>query len=405
MLASGMGAVRELERLEASGRRGAGYGGQRRPLRGPIGSGGPPGMAAPIVEFATGTFTRASAGWYFPTSATQASVGNNVLRTLDDPADTGPMPLFEGARTNSVGRSEQFSNAAWVKVGVTVTANVATVAPDGTTEADRLTYTASATDAISYTFNGTAADNNRAVCSVWLRTEGGTKALRLRIVGKDLSTTDQAITVTNAWQRFVVTTASVGAGAVQPIFTILNDAGATAGGVVAWGAMGEMVGTSSVELYADSYIETTGDIEATRPADSLTWSAGNATAIYAALNAGAFTFLVAPYWGSTLVATRVLISRDANNEVRFMSSAGAVVRVAVGGVTMVTSNVLTFSAHQVMRVTCDPIAGSISIVGATTGDGTVVGTPWSIAASSLRVGGRNAGAGELFGRMGEIYAA
>lgn len=53
---------------------------------------------------------------------------------------TGPNGLIQWAPNNLLTHSEQFDNAAWVKGGVSITANNA-VAPDGTTTADLLTGT------------------------------------------------------------------------------------------------------------------------------------------------------------------------------------------------------------------------------------------------------------------------
>lgn len=372
-------------------------GGQRRGGRG--GGAG----ARKILDFTTGTFTRSTSGYYYPTPSTQVSVGDNVLRTQDDPVADGALALFEGARSNLVARSAQFDNAAWTKVGgVTVDAGAGT-GPDGAASADRINFTAVATDEIQQAWNGAlAADNRRAVHSVWLRTESGTKNLILRIINKDLTTTDNSISVDTTWREYVVT-GIIGAGAVAPVFVVRNDAGGAAGAVLAWGAVAEDVGTSSTDLFTDSYIETAGGV-ATRGLDSLVWPVGLDP--IGKLNAGAYYIDVAPYWASSLVSTRILLSRDANNEVRFQSSAGCVVRVVSGGVTMVTSNVLTFSAHQKLRITVNPILGSITVSGATTGDGTVTGTPWAWAtAASVRCGGRNAGSAEFYGRISEPYAA
>ena len=59
-----------------------------------------------------------------------------------DPVTLAPRGLLiEEARTNLLTYSEQFDNAAWVKGGATVTANV-TASPDGTNNADKLVETA-----------------------------------------------------------------------------------------------------------------------------------------------------------------------------------------------------------------------------------------------------------------------
>ena len=65
-----------------------------------------------------------------------------------------------GGRRNLLTRTEQFDNAAWAKAAVTVTANAA-AAPDGTTTADKViaTNTASATRAVYQGFTAPSTQN------------------------------------------------------------------------------------------------------------------------------------------------------------------------------------------------------------------------------------------------------
>ena len=56
-------------------------------------------------------------------------------RSNDTASRIGPDGLIEKVRTNQVLQSQTFDNAAWSKIGSTITAN-ATAAPDGTTTAD-----------------------------------------------------------------------------------------------------------------------------------------------------------------------------------------------------------------------------------------------------------------------------
>ena len=72
------------------------------------------------------------------------TAASNVPRFDYDPVTLQPKGLLiEEQRTNSLLYSEQFDNASWLKVGTTATANdVSVVAPDGTTNADKLAETA-----------------------------------------------------------------------------------------------------------------------------------------------------------------------------------------------------------------------------------------------------------------------
>lgn len=83
-------------------------------------------------------FARGSAGTYFDADGLLQTAGTNVLRFDHDPVTLEPRgALIEGARTNSITRSEAFENAAWTKSRASVTAN-ATVAPDGEMSADKI---------------------------------------------------------------------------------------------------------------------------------------------------------------------------------------------------------------------------------------------------------------------------
>lgn len=73
------------------------------------------------------------------TIATSVDI-NRVVRTagIDDPREEESGWLFEGANTNELIRTEEFDNAAWVKSGIlSVTANSA-LAPDGSTNMDKI---------------------------------------------------------------------------------------------------------------------------------------------------------------------------------------------------------------------------------------------------------------------------
>jgi hypothetical protein len=75
-----------------------------------------------------------SAKEYFPTTDRL-----NVPR-IDYTNGTCPSILVEQQRTNNITYSEQFDNAAWLKLGISITANN-TTSPDGTANADLVTTT------------------------------------------------------------------------------------------------------------------------------------------------------------------------------------------------------------------------------------------------------------------------
>ena len=105
--------------------------------------------------------------------------------------------LAEGQFTNRLLYSEDFSNAAWVKTNVTVTAN-STAAPDGTTTADTLTATAA---------NGTVIQDLGVVASaqkcgsLWLKRKTGIGNIQLTLDGGTGWTT---VAVGADWTRFPI---------------------------------------------------------------------------------------------------------------------------------------------------------------------------------------------------------
>jgi hypothetical protein len=88
------------------------------------------------------TYTRASTATFVGSNGLIQTAASGAARFDHNPATGESLGLLvEEARTNRVTYSEQFDNAGWTKVDTTVTAN-ATVAPDGTSTADKLVETA-----------------------------------------------------------------------------------------------------------------------------------------------------------------------------------------------------------------------------------------------------------------------
>jgi hypothetical protein len=91
---------------------------------------------------------------------------------------------------------------------------------------------------------------------------------------------------------------------------------------------------------------------------------------------------------------RTLLSVDAGVDgvlefyVYNSSGGGATSKVVarLDGVVLVEKEI-TFSALQEMSFTFDAEAGTVTVSGATTGDGTATGDPWDVADGELRMGG------------------
>ena len=98
----------------------------------------------PTTISTEGSFTRASTGTYFNSAGTLVTAAIDELRIGYNPSTLGFLgSIIEEQRTNLLTYSEQFDNAAWVKVGGAAVASNTTLAPDGTTTADTLTVSSS----------------------------------------------------------------------------------------------------------------------------------------------------------------------------------------------------------------------------------------------------------------------
>lgn len=130
--------------------------------------------------------------------------GNSVLSNVVTEAAGVPISdsvlfgyLAEGQYTNRLLYSEDFSNAAWVKTNVTVSADSA-AAPDGATTADTLTASAA---------NGTVIQDLGVVASaqkngaLWLKRKTGSGNIQLTLDGGSTWTT---VSVTASWTRFPI---------------------------------------------------------------------------------------------------------------------------------------------------------------------------------------------------------
>jgi len=165
--------------------------------------------------------------------------------------------LIEKVRTNVALYSQEFNNANWSPTNVTVTANT-TAAPDGTTTADSLAFTASSS---ARTEGLTAASSpaGEITLSVYAKVASGTAAFRLRGDWSGGNSTSSNFTATTDWQRFTHTFTA--ASALQ-IMSIYNGTSGAAQTIIFWGAQAE----SGV---ATDYIATTSAAVSVGPVSGL----------------------------------------------------------------------------------------------------------------------------------------
>lgn len=284
----------------------------------------------------------------------------------------------ENSATNDLDDSEDLT--AWASLGSETVGADAGAAPDGNTTADSITFTAAAGDGVSATIAG-VADSVNVAAGLWARTTSGTKGFRIQLLLKDGTTATSAEqTATTSWQRFEFM-ADILAGGTTPEVRILNDAGATAGVALFWGAMADDGGGAGTD-YLSSYIVTSG-APATRNTDNLLFSAAQVPTV---MREGQWKYSLIMPGASTEDSPAGVNSRDfawGSGGTRGMlvqrtGSEKSTVFDYRGSTTYVTAtNSATWSRHQTVTTKLDTVAGSTETVGATTGDGVTVGTAWS----------------------------
>lgn len=232
------------------------------------------------------TFARNSIGTRFNSAGILEFVGNNQPRFDYDPITFAPKGLLiEEERTNLLTYSEQFNDAAWTKANASVTANN-TIAPDGTTTADRLVEDTLNTGH-SLAQNGTYAATTAYSASVFLKQSGRSWAyIQLATVpfgvttrawfdlangqiGTQTNCTASITSVGNGWYRCAITATTTVGGVSSPaiaVHTALSDnntsyLGDGTSGIFIWGAQLE------AGSFATSYIPTVAS-QVTRAADA-----------------------------------------------------------------------------------------------------------------------------------------
>ena len=358
----------------------------------------PSGIKPPLIKFSSGTFTRTSEGSYYtqpPGGASSVFIAwasSNVLRY--DAIDGKAMALFEGPQTNLCNYSEDLNQASWTKTGASISGTTAT-APDGEADCNTVAFTASATDRVMRQVTGTA-DNATYVTTVFARRTTGSGNVRLRVLKRDnVASVSADLPISTTWTRLEYAI-NWGTGATTPEVGIINDAAGTSQSVEVWGFDVKLQNAGNPNT-ATSYIRTTAG-SATRAIDSLTY-----TSVPQVMATGRYRFEVRPL-GTQAVWTGIVfnLSNAANNTVQY----GATVQAVSGGSTVFSRTGVTYSRHQPLTITPDCGAFTMTVAGATAGNGTgSIGTNPSFGTTFLRVGSLYTGATAAYARIGEPYAA
>lgn len=189
---------------------------------------------------AGGTYTRALEASYFtaPANTTGSFLAWAAANTIREDKRDGVsgLYLFEPSRINNCLWSEDFTNAAWVKTGATISGTTAT-APDGDADCNTISFTGAGQD-VTQAIAGTI-DATTFASSIWVRKTSGSGNVRLRTIDRaGLSTTTADLPISTTWTR-LEQVLSWGTGASAPSFGIVNDAAGTTQDVEVWGAQVE----------------------------------------------------------------------------------------------------------------------------------------------------------------------
>jgi hypothetical protein len=148
-------------------------------------------------------------------------LGDLQFTRASDATRTNSAGVIERTPWNLATFSEDFSNVAWSKTGITVTSNVE-VAPNGTLTADRIVFSSSNRSLSNATSLGTGV-----VCTGSFYVKGTAGETILMAAGG----LDALFTLTGSWQRISTTKTSI-----TSIINVSTFGGATARDIFLWGA-------------------------------------------------------------------------------------------------------------------------------------------------------------------------
>lgn len=189
------------------------------------------------------------------------TTGNPATQTVDTQRPTYGVNPIVGTR-NLLTYTEQFDNAVWTKVGATVSANT-TVAPDGTTTADKIVentstgghvaLTAITTTAAAYTYSVYAKSAGRNWLLLYNLTAGYYAYFNLStgsIGGTVGSPVTSCVDVGNGWYRCSITqTATAASNNFAAYLGSANGVNSYTGdgtsGIYIWGAQLELGSTAT----------------------------------------------------------------------------------------------------------------------------------------------------------------
>ena len=389
----------------------------------------------PLLRYGDMVFTRAWANFFLYGGVLTGPFPANTLATRNIGGRT--VGQWEGARDSVFYPSDQANtNPAWSPANVTFTPN-AVLAPDGNTTADEIIenninagigiYAGSSggAAAASWTFSIWLRNNNRRYIDVRLygnaATEWGaitvdlqagtvtqaqkgagvTAAITSHIIASIVGGYFVALTVTFNGARDVYACLDFADSATPALDANLGYcicAGDGTHSVYAWGLQIERAAT-----FRSSYIVTIGS-GVTRPPDVGYWPAA---VVPAAIASGRWSVDVIPEFSDTEASAWHMIASYSGTILDYfgIERTGGVTYVSVyDAATLAVRRAITFSREQKMTFTFDCVAGSVTVSGATIGNGTTVGVPWVHVISDVYWGSWTSGASlHFFGKLSEPY--
>lgn len=357
--------------------------------------------AGPLLDFtAGGTFSRASAATSMIGSLgeTRVDYSSGDRRVL---AIGGKNYIWiENSATNEIVRSQEWGTSPWTSPGNAPIADQAT-APDGTATADEQNLTGSASDATlrsaKYLKSGLTSD--RYVSSVWVKYKSTSESVKLLEGAAGAET----FSTSADWTRKAIVSNTTTSFDLR-FDNRVSPAGGpgTSADVYGWGWQVEARCASPDARAPTTYVPTAG-ASATRAADQLTYTNGS---VPASMWTGAWAFNWIPNHASSTVFSgeHVLF---ANGTSKICWAFGDFLQVWCGGVKELELTGVTFAALATLTITVDMAASSLTLSGATTGDGTDTGTAGRNFDDSgtLYVGCENSTTGFCQGRISEPEAA
>lgn len=353
--------------------------------------------------FGGGTFTRSTEGSYLTGAPTDGSAaflawaGVNARRIENRGDGLGAMLLMEGSRTNLVLRSRAIDDAAWTAGSAVVTTADQNGGPDAAGLADRSNVSSAGISRYQPALSGVGTFAG----SLWVRGTSGAVSHQMAVFDATFNPAILAATTTWGRNSRVATTAT--ALGLLPVEA--RDRTAQGGQV----ATAQDVITDLHQLEAgffpSSAIRTLGTT-VTRGADVLSYAVGQYPASF--LTRGFRVTVALDCTSAELVSAAAdmrLVQVGATDFLRIrQSGANCVVDLVCGGVVKGTLTVTITSRAQLLTISAQPLLGTLTVSGATTGNGTntVAGAAWG--SGTLYVGADNAAANPAFGRFGSVVA-